>query len=37
MAFELGYENKDYFFTVFKKVTGMTPINYRKLTRGEEV
>lgn len=37
IAFELGFDNKDYFFTVFKKVAGITPINYRKLTRGEEV
>ena len=37
IAFELGYENKDYFFTVFRKVTGMTPVSYRKLTRGEGV
>ena len=37
IAFELGYENKDYFFTVFRKVTGMTPVNYRRLTRGEGV
>ena len=37
IAFELGYENRDYFFTVFRKVTGMTPLSYRKLTRGEDV
>jgi AraC-like DNA-binding protein len=37
IAFELGYENRDYFFTVFRKVTGMTPVNYRRLTRGEDV
>ena len=35
IALELGYENKDYFFTVFKKVTGMTPANYRKHTQGK--
>lgn len=35
IAFELGYENKDYFFTVFRKVTGMTPVNYRKHTQGK--
>ena len=34
IAFELGYENKDYFFTAFKKVAGMTPSEYRKLTQG---
>ena len=37
IAFELGYENKDYFFTAFRKVSGMTPAGYRKLTRGESV
>lgn len=34
IAFELGYDNKDYFFTVFKKTTGMTPINYKLYTQG---
>lgn len=34
IAFELGYENKDYFFTVFRKVTGMTPLGYRQRTQG---
>ena len=34
IAFELGYENKDYFFTVFKKISGTTPISYRKYTQG---
>lgn len=37
IAIELGYENKDYFFTVFKKVTGNTPITYRRLTQGEDL
>ena len=36
IAFELGYENKDYFFTVFKKVVGTTPANYRSHTQGPE-
>ena len=35
IALELGYENKDYFFTVFRRVTGMTPFNYRSHTQGE--
>ena len=35
IAFELGYENKDYLFTAFRKVSGMTPAGYRKMTRGE--
>lgn len=37
IAFELGYENKDYFFTVFKKHTGLTPISYRKYTQGKSI
>lgn len=37
IAFELGYENKDYFFTVFKKVTGTTPVSYRKHTQGSDI
>lgn len=37
ISFELGYENKDYFFTVFKKVSGLTPVAYRKYTRGENI
>ena len=37
IAIELGYENKDYFFTVFKKVTGNTPITYRRHTQGEDL
>ena len=35
IAFELGYENKEYFFTSFKKVSNMTPVGYRKLTQGQ--
>lgn len=37
IAFELGYENKDYFFTVFKKLSGMTPVAYRRHTRGDDM
>lgn len=37
IALELGYENKDYFFTVFKKVAGMTPANYRSYTQGKSM
>lgn len=37
IAIELGYDNKDYFFTVFKKVTGNTPITYRRHTQGEDL
>ena len=37
IAYELGYENKDYFFTSFRKVSGMTPAGYRRMTKGESV
>ena len=37
IAYELGYENTDYFFTVFKRVTGMTPVNYRIFTQGRSI
>lgn len=36
IAFDLGFENKDYFFSVFKKVTQMTPTNYREYTQGQQ-
>jgi AraC-like DNA-binding protein len=35
IAYELGYDNKDYFFTVFRKLTGTTPTLYRRRTQGE--
>ncbi len=34
IAYDFGYENVDYFFTVFRRLAGMTPTEYRKLTRG---
>ena len=34
ISLELGYENKDYFFTAFRKVAGMTPMQYRAFTQG---
>ncbi len=34
IAFQLGFDNQDYFSTAFRKKTGMTPIQYRKFTRG---
>lgn len=33
IAFQVGFENSDYFCTAFKKRTNYTPIQYRKLTR----
>lgn len=35
IAFEMGYENEDYFFTAFHRITGLTPVEYRNLTRGK--
>ncbi len=37
IAIELGYENKDYFFTAFKRLGGMTPMEYRRLTQGANI
>ena len=34
IAFELGYENEDYFFTAFRRMTGLTPLEYRAITQG---
>jgi AraC-like DNA-binding protein len=33
IAFKMGFENPEYFFTAFKKKTGMTPIQYRAFTQ----
>ncbi len=35
IAYDAGYENEDYFFTIFRRNTGMTPLEYRKLTQGK--
>lgn len=35
VAFDMGFENEDYFFTVFKRATGMTPLEYRRFTQGK--
>ena len=32
IAYEMGFENEDYFFTAFRRVTGMTPVEYREFT-----
>ena len=34
IAFDAGYENDDYFFTAFRRITGMTPMEYRAFTQG---
>ena len=36
IAFEAGYENEDYFFTAFRRITGMTPLAYREKTQGKK-
>ena len=33
IAFKIGFEDHEYFFTAFKKKTGMTPIQYREYTQ----
>jgi len=35
IAYEMGFENEDYFFTAFRRITGLTPLQYRKLTQGK--
>ena len=35
IAFEVGFENADYFCTAFKRKTGMSPIKYREFTQGK--
>jgi len=37
IAFEAGFDNSDYFCTVFKKRTGMTPVKYREFTQGRNL
>jgi AraC-like DNA-binding protein len=33
IAFELGFDNPEYFFTAFKKKTGMTPMQFKEFTQ----
>lgn len=37
IAFNLGFENTDYFFTVFRRITGQTPLAYRSETQGRKL
>ena len=37
IAFEVGFDNPDYFCTAFKKKTGSTPIKYREFTQGKNL
>ena len=34
IADECGLENYDYFFTLFRRLTGKTPLDYRNTTQG---
>jgi len=36
IAFKTGFENPEYFFTVFRKKTGMTALQYRQLKQGSK-
>ena len=36
IAYDNGFENYDYFFTAFRRITGMTPLAYRELTQGRK-
>ena len=35
IADECGLESYDYFFTLFRRLTGMTPLEYRNVTQGK--
>ncbi|NDW18976.1 AraC family transcriptional regulator [Dysgonomonas sp. 216] len=37
IAFEIGFDNSDYFCTTFKRRTGTTPIKYREFTQGKNL
>ena len=37
IAYEMGFENYDYFFTAFRRVAGMTPTAYRDMTQGRQL
>lgn len=34
IAFRMGFDNPDYFCSLFKKKTGMSPLEYRRFTQG---
>ena len=34
IAYDMGFENYEYFFTAFRRMAGMTPAEYRALTQG---
>ena len=34
IAYDMGFDNYEYFFTAFRRLAGMTPAEYRALTQG---
>ena len=37
IAYEMGFDNEEYFFTAFRRITGLTPLQYRALTQGKSL
>lgn len=37
VAYHVGYNNHDYFFTAFRNMTGRTPAEYRSMTQGSKI
>ena len=37
IAYAMGYDNYEYFFTAFKRQAGMTPAEYRAVTQGKDL
>ena len=37
IAIQMGFDNYEYFFTAFKRMVGMTPVEYRALTQGKNL
>ncbi len=37
IAYDMGFDNYDYFFTAFRRMTGMTPGAYRDMTQGKKL
>jgi two-component system response regulator YesN len=33
VAYEIGYENIRYFHRIFKRITGVSPLSYRKISK----
>ena len=37
IAYAMGYDNYEYFFTAFRRQSGMTPAEYRAVTQGKDL